>query len=397
MKRHNHLLTVLTAAILLGSALSFTTTATKPQTVEAVEDMSDSEDFSQIKGHDANHPIWPHSSLGVIVRTNDPTFLADVQEACDAWAPVFTLHDYGYVHLQPGQKINSEHGKLRFVYITDEDLSASRAAENNDVNGITSGVDPDDVNSKGYFEMPSVSIRIDSAYTVSAFSQYGDPHQEVVSVIEHELGHAIGLRHSTNHADVMYAHDLDNSLQPDELGAVRRMYENVTPVDFPDQLPIKEPQAQKTTSESSNSSSYSAPTNRFYMTRKNADKLTDAIDDNLYVINSSRYAQRYRNHFRYSVTKGSRNYTRRHWMPNGTYRVHYFNIRFVNLKPRAHWQHDRFILAQSDADVGDYVPYSQQLAYCHSFYVRPYSKKSTHRISFTMYVRVHGRHFSIVR
>lgn len=408
MKIRKRIFTILTAAVLLSSGIDLTAIAAKPQTVEAVTDMTAAENFSKIRGHDANHPIWRHRSLGVIVRTDDPTFLADVSEACAAWAPVFTFYDYGYV--QPGVKVDTHHGKYHFVYITKKDLSADRERDNNDVAGETWGLNPPKVNRQGFFTTPSVKIIVDPDFTISNFSQYGDPHQEAVSVIEHELGHALGLRHSTNHADLMYAGNLDNPIQPEELAAVRRMYRGVSPLAYPNELPTVKPSVTITTysdsdggsdsdSTGTHTESYTFPSqviNRFYLKKKNADKLTDAIDDHLCVINSNRKSLRYRCYFNYRVTKAGRNYNRR-YLPNGTYRVRYSGVRFTQLRPHASWQHDRYVFGASETEVGDYLPKRQQLHYCHGFYIRPYSHKSTRRLSFDLYVRIHDHHFSVVR
>lgn len=446
MKHNKHLFTVICAAVLLSSAVPFAGTAVEqPRTVQADEeitDMSQPEDFDAITGHDYQHPIWPTRSLGVIVLTNNPTFLQQVREACEAWSPAFNLVDYGYV--KPGTRINTEHGRLHFVYVSDVDLSESRAEENNDKNGDTIGVDPYDTDANGYFKMPYVRVRVDSAWNKEAFGTYADPYVETVSVLEHELGHAIGMRHSTDKNDVLYTHDLDNMVQPNELAAVERLYRGVPDGDYPSTLPIVHKRgtysitvtfpAEKTGASSStgptkqagqagatagtsgqdasdgsdsedggddysdySGDSISRARNSFYMKHKSPNSLINKIDAHVYAISNGRTNLWYRANFDYTVVKHGRNYSHRHYLPNGTYRVHFMNYRLHSLKKHAGWRWDRLIFGTTDADIGDHVYYKQQLKRLSSFWVRPHRHTASGRLSFALTVHVHGRHFYISR
>lgn len=391
MKKHNKIIAVLVATLLF---VGFGASTNQFQIVKAdntVQDQntseaqSDSEDYTKIKGHDKDHPIWYHDSLGVIVENNDPILLHAVQDACNNWSPVFTFHDYGYVNMPQGKKLDTEHGKLHFIYIKEADLSSED--DKNDPDTLTEGdcAGPNEVSRKGYFQDKDVTVEID----VNLWNN-GTVDDSMSAAVTHEFGHALGLaKHSTNSDDVMYWLIGQNGLQAEEYGAVRRMYQGKQPADYPDQLNFIDPSQQN--------KSNSKPVNKnLYVNRLTPRSVYHRIFHCLYLIddNDKVLSYSYQYYFSYHTLHNGRKISNHAHLHNGVYTA-VIPLYFTGIKPTNSKRETAMMITKVYYNKGDTVDENQGLSYFNHLKINAHSTR-TPKYTFDIKFRLRGHHMTII-
>lgn len=384
MRKHKRIFTVLIALILLISGIGMSGTgaaeaAVHPKIHTVTTESYAPEDYNKIQGHDANHPIWSHKSLAVVVLNKDPKFLAEVRNACAAWAPAFKFHDYGYVNLTH-KKINTCKDKFPIIYVSEATLASLKDGR---IEGQEGGNDFGDVR-RGYFTTSSLYVEIDtkSIDSLAAFYKQ-DANKYVTYALEHELGHALGLlRHSTDKNDVMYPvlNDGESGLRSADLAVVERLYRNTTSLAYPKRLSF-------------------ISKNNFYLNKQNVVQVVGTIDSHLYAINNKQQSFPCVgftfDFYRYRKGHGYKHFKRMK-LPNGTYKVRFSDVQ-VHVFPQNKLQRYRLILSSLENAFGARIPGKTYVHYCHSFTVKPRRSTNTHRFSFTIKVKVRNHHFYVLK
>lgn len=384
MRKHKRIFTVLIALILLISGIGVSGTgvteaAARPKVHSVTSESYAHEDYNQIRGHDAKHPIWSHNSLAVVVTSKNPRFLAEVKNACAAWSPAFKFHDYGYVNLTH-KKINTRKDKFPIIYVSQVTLAAEKNAREE---GVVSGIDFGHVR-RGYFRTSSLYIGIDTkSITYLITLQKKDANKNITYVLEHELGHALGLlRHSTDKKDVMYPYlnEGESGLRPVDLAVVERLYQNTTPLAYPKRLSF-------------------INKNNFYLSKQNIVQVASTIDSHLYAVNNNRPSFPCSvgfifNFYRYRKGHGYKHFKRMK-LPNGTYKVRFTNVQ-AHMPLQNKLQRYHLILSSLENVGNSYVP-GTYVHYCHSFTVKPRRSSNTHKFGFTIKVKVRNHHFYVLK
>lgn len=146
----------------------------------------------------SDHP-WDHSPITVYIDDKNvpvdysPTYYSQIEKALDYW--------------EKGGNGNLKYTPVFQIVDTKEADIRIRWVENlENVEGAPSGV-------AGYAN-PSVAngrfVRVDIVLEVGNYQgkswvQYGDA--TMLSIAKHELGHALGLKHSNDRHDIMYPQD----------------------------------------------------------------------------------------------------------------------------------------------------------------------------------------------
>lgn len=166
------------------------------------------ENFASIHGHDQDHPIWKSNHLGIIVKSKSPRLQADIKQACQNWEPAFHFDYYGY---RP-KKLEIRDHHLIYIKVAKLKNNPNKAGK------VLANTDRLFVRNE-YFQNHSLTISInDAAYCKSS-------NAFIVTIITHELGHAIGLKHSNNPKDLMYWYlTKPKKLRKDETNAVKQLY-----------------------------------------------------------------------------------------------------------------------------------------------------------------------------
>lgn len=386
MRKHKRIFAVLIALILLISGIGISGTsaaeaAAEPKIHSVTTESYAPEDYNQIRGHDAKHPIWSHNSLAVVVTSKNPRFLAEVKNACAAWSPAFKFHDYGYVNLTH-KKINTQKDKFPIVYVGKATLGSVKDGR---IEGQEIGNDFADTR-RGYFSTSSLYVQIDTqSIAYMAALQKRDANKDVTYALEHELGHALGLlRHSTDKNDIMYPYlnEGENGLRSADLAVVERLYRHTTPLVYPKRLSF-------------------ISKNNFYLKKQNIGQLAGTIDSHFYVVNNKQQSFPCGgvgftfDFYRYRKGHGYKHFKRMK-LPNGTYKVRFSDVQ-VHVFPQNKLQRYRLILSSLENAFGARIPGKTYVHYCHSFTVKPRRSTNTHKFSFTIKVKVRNHHFYVLK
>jgi predicted Zn-dependent protease len=150
---------------------------------------------------------WDHSPITVYIDNKSlpehysPTYYSQIEKALEYWeeggngnleyTPVFEL-------------VDSEEADIRIKWI--ENLESVEGAPS----GVAGYARPREVG--GRFQKVDIVLEVGN-YQGKAWRQYGD--STMLAIAKHELGHALGLGHSSDRGDIMYPeYELRDNIDP---------------------------------------------------------------------------------------------------------------------------------------------------------------------------------------
>ena len=143
--------------------------------------------------------IWSHNSVTVYVDINNRQLRSAAIDAISAWNRTGS-----FLFKQVNQK---KHAKIIISVISDSDTQAA---------GQTSTT-YNPVNNR----LLKAHVELNHYYLQNSW--YGYSYNRIVNTVEHELGHAIGLKH-TKKVSVMYPAGSYYTIQPRDIQAVKKLY-----------------------------------------------------------------------------------------------------------------------------------------------------------------------------
>ena len=143
---------------------------------------------------------WPENSTTIYVDLSNPTLRTATTEAINQW------NQTGAFTFRP---VQSKADANIVVTAVDQQQNGAAGLTNTKTDSAT-----------GY--LLHADVQLNAGYLLNA--NYGYSPQRIVNTAEHELGHAIGLQH-TSTASVMQPAGSFYPIQPSDVAAVKRLYQ----------------------------------------------------------------------------------------------------------------------------------------------------------------------------
>lgn len=171
----------------------------KPVTIKKTTNQSESQ-------ADVTNARWTQPSATIYIDLTDPTLRSATETAINQWnqTGAFTFH----------QTKNKEDADVVVTSIS-EHKNGAAGLTNTKMNATT-----------GY--IIHADVQLNAEYLLSPY--YGYSQERIINTAEHELGHAIGLQHSSA-VSVMQPAGSYYPIQPQDVANVRRLYAKRPTVD----------------------------------------------------------------------------------------------------------------------------------------------------------------------
>ncbi len=377
---------------LIGISLLFGGVATVKSPVEAANTVimqkakepdlngNEIEDYTKVRGHDDNHPIYPVNRLGVFVSSPDTVLQAAVKNACSAWEPAFHFDYLGYV--KPGDRLPNNHDH----YYVDVDADSIPTPNIDEGGPIGQTAFPNHMRN-GWILDKFRRVDID----MSKISFY---HSKLENTVIHELGHVIGLKHSNNSSSLMYPDNVDGQVQtvrPEDIALVERLYDGKNYTTYANKKnPLRSSRSSKGASYDTSKSLYIGQLNaKGIYHRLLVEPCFYLIDDNDKVLANA--YQYYLDHYILHNGRRISSHTRLH---NGVYKA-VIRLYFTGISPSSSRRDASMMISKGDYDKDDTVDEDQGLSYYNHLKVNAGSTR-TPKYTFNVKFRMHGHYLTII-